>query len=452
MKRVFYIYLLVSTVFLSCGNVPAEITTDETDREAQHVNVLLIIIDTLRADHLSCYGYERETSPNIDSLANTGTRWVNAQAQAPWTLPSHASIWTGLSVQAHHTGTWEDKNHALDTNLPSLPQTLQSTGYRTCGITNIILLNSAHGFDAGFDYFDCNETGNGRASKSIDLLLDWIDEDTLRNDNFFAVLHLFDVHDPYDPLPPFDTLFDPDGTREITTWRCDKRTGGLLYPEHLEHLTAMYNSEIAYTDNQLGRLFGELRTRGLADSTLIIVTSDHGEGFLEHGRVGHGNSLCQELLHIPLIMSGPGIEADRIDSLRVGHYDLFPTILTLVGEPVPVTVEGLDILSGDLSPDRPVPSSSSSNTYVMVAYPDSVDKQSIAYISGMIKTMGNMDDYEFRCYDIAADPGEVNPYEADSAQIKTLEWFWVTPVLGNTEVVNYDSLGINILQDLGYIR
>lgn len=452
MQKLILISLIA--ILLSCGTQPAEVVV-ETESRPVPVNVLLIIIDTLRADHLSSYGYYRMTSPHIDSLAKEGTRWTNAQSQAPWTLPSHASIWTGLSVEAHGTGCWDRVKYALDTDLPALPEMMRSAGFRTCGITNCLLLSEAHGFAAGFDYYSCNYTGAERAKKAVGELLAWIDTDTLQEERFFAVLHLFDVHSPYEPPAPFDAIFDSAGTAGITYWECSEENIPIADPDLLAHLVNMYDGEIRWVDHELGKLFSELRKRGLTENTLIIITSDHGEGFLEHGRVDHGNSLFQELLHVPLIMSGPGITVGYVDSLNVGLFDLFPTILAAVGEPVPENIEGIDIFSGDVIPNRGI---SSSNAFIPFQITtdsmqaDSTDIQSIATVFGMIKTIANMEDYIYYSYNLAADPGEEYPFDADSQSIEQIDWHWATPLVGSTEPVDYDSIDTGILQDLGYIR
>ncbi len=448
------IVLVMFILLLSCGAPPEEASV-ETEVRAMPVNVLLIIIDTLRADHLACYGYYRETSPHIDSLAKEGTRWVNCQTQAPWTLPSHASIWTGLSVEAHGTGCWDRIKFDLDTDLPSLPERMQTAGFRTCGITNCLLLSEAHGFSNGFDYYSNNTTGSERAKKAVGELLTWIDSDSLQEERFFAVLHLFDVHAPYEPPAPYDMLFDSLVNDGVTYWECNEENIPIVDPAILEHLVNLYDGEIRWVDHELGKLFSELHKRGLADSTLIIITSDHGEGFLEHGRVDHGNSLYQELLHVPLIMSGPGIEVGRIDSLNTALYDLFPTILSAVDEPVPDSIEGVDILSGTVPPDRTIPSSNAFLPFQLLLESmqvDSTDIHSIAVLSGVIKTIADMENYEYRSYYLDIDRGELSPVESDSQSIEQIDLHWTTPLQGYTEPVDYDSTDIEILRDLGYVR
>jgi len=198
-----------------------------------------------------------------------------------------------------------------------------------------------------------------------------------------------------------------------------------------------------------------MRSRGLTENTLMILTSDQGEGFLDHGRIGHGNSMYQELLHVPLIMSGPGIEEGVVDSTRVGLYDLFPTILTAVGEPVPDIVEGMDILSGNVPADRSIPSSSTPNSPDLVIYPVAMQTiHSAAIVSGDRKTIGNMIDYEYISFDLAEDPIEMDTIISDSMQILLFERYWTTPVLGRTMAIRHDSTGaaFDILRDLGYIN
>ena len=177
-----------------------------------HPNIILIVIDTLRADHLSCYGYYRETSPAIDSLAEAGTRWENCQSQAPWTPPSTASIMSGLNVRQHGTGRRANSgDHILHPEMPVLPVLFQEAGYRTCGIFNVMHMNELRGYSEGYDHYSCVDDGNGRAAEVVDEFLQWVESD---NDDrpFMAVLHFFDVHKPYDPPAPFSQLYLPGDT------------------------------------------------------------------------------------------------------------------------------------------------------------------------------------------------------------------------------------------------
>jgi arylsulfatase A-like enzyme len=298
-------------------------------------NVILIIIDTLRSDHLSCYGYSRNTSSTIDSLAGAGTMWLSAQSQAPWTLPSHASIWTGLSVKSHgttHIGGIDGYDLGLDTDIPSLPSILRESGLQTSGFTNFFLLSKSFGFDHGFDWYDCDDSGSRTAAATTDAFLYWLDNKA-DNRNFFSVIHLYDVHSPYSPAPPFDTAFCPEGVNGTTRWDLTDE-GDLLNPEDLQHLTDMYDSEILYVDSELSRLFAELKNRGITGNTLIVITSDHGEEFLEHGGTGHGHALYNEQILIPMIFAGPEIADGIVSPVPVASYDIMPTIISYLGADV----------------------------------------------------------------------------------------------------------------------
>jgi len=444
--------IILAFMSMSCAGNDRDdpaITGNTESAELQNKNIILIIIDTLRADHLSCYGYHRFTSPTMDSLAAEGTMWTNAHSHAPWTLPSIASIWTGLSPQSHRTLSCHDWkvfngpriNYGLDTNLPTLPSTLDAEGYATRGIANVFLLNEKHGFDRGFDEYSCSIRGQDRLEISVDSLILWMGEHS--QEKFFCMLHLYDVHDPYDPPENYRTLFKMESSSSATTWSIDGDS--ILNADDREHLIASYDGEIARVDDNLSRLFSWLREQGLDKSTLIVITSDHGEEFLEHGWVLHGRTLYEEVLHVPLIMSGPGIESGRIDTSPVGLFDIMPTLLAWADIPCDAVLDGMDILNEDIPSDRVIPASG-----VAFLHPDSNQHLASALIGGK-KTIGYEDLERFISFDLDIDPGEHDPEDASPAETEAVLYYWATPPRGFPELAEPDDEEIEVLRDLGYI-
>ncbi|MCK5115700.1 MAG: sulfatase [Candidatus Aegiribacteria sp.] len=432
----FPLFALVLT--FSCGN---------TSTAINRPNVILIIIDALRADHLSCYGYHRETSPSLDSLAAMGTRWENFQAQAPWTLPATATIFTGLDAKQHGTGRRLDGDHRLHNEVPIIPTVFSSAGYRTCGLFNVALLNENHGFARGFDNYSCADFGGGRAAVTVDEFLQWLESS---NDNrpFMAVIHFFDVHDPYNPPPPYDTMYFPDDTLTVSVWEI-AAGGRVVHPEHLEHFLSRYDGSITWVDTQLGRLFGELRMRGYSDSTIIMVTADHGEEFLEWGFIGHGGHLYQEVLHIPLFIAGPGIPAGEVIIEPAGQFDILPTLLSICSIEDTTSFEGVDLFSMAAMDQRSIPASQ------LMFNGQVFDQTSLASVvfgnmKGLVTRRGNSDSYFM--FNLQDDPNEQMPLEADSTLTELLDYYRATPMLWDPPLVqDLDSSSTRALEDLGYI-
>jgi arylsulfatase A-like enzyme len=292
-------------------------------------NILVILVDTLRADHLSTYGYGRSTSPHIDDLAKQGTLFERAFAASSWTLPSHASLLTGRYPHEHGA-----VNQKYDGQFFTIGEALRERGYRTAAFSaNVYFFTRRDGFGQGFlhfeDFFHNAEdralrTVYGRkfyqyvveritredfpTRKSADdvnrALLGWLEGSAGRP--FFAFLNYFDTHDPY--LPPaeywkrFSKLERPPG--HINEWA--GRIRPKLTPVELQAEIDAYDASIAYVDEQIGRLMAELKRRGLSDNTLVVVTSDHGESLGEHGLFTHRNALYRELIQVPLIFLWPG--------------------------------------------------------------------------------------------------------------------------------------------------
>lgn len=325
-------------------------------------NVLLLVLDTVRAFSLSAYGYERATSPVLAQLAARGVRFDRAVATAPWTLPSHASLFTGRYPHEMSAG-W---SVPLDGTFPTLAERLTSLGYVTAGFAaNLHYCSYEFGVDRGFGYYrdydvsvpemwrsnslsvalglwlvqrfgGYNAPGRLWADRMNERFLGWLDDERVRDRArpFFAFVNYYDAHGPYAPPAPFDTMFSgkepptrDSGSRDFTA-------------SEVAGLVDAYDGSIAYLDRQLGELFAALERRGLLENTLIIVTSDHGEEFNEHGQMNHGNTVYFPSLHVPLIVAGAGIPRGVIVAQPVTLRDVPATVLELVGAPAKAALPG----------------------------------------------------------------------------------------------------------------
>lgn len=305
--------------------------------------VVLVVVDTLRADHLTVYGYGRPTSPALERAARQGAVFERALSTSSWTLPAFGSIHTGRWPSRHAAGTpVEDEEFggltwlALDDGLPTLAATLRRAGFATGATVNNIYLRSDFGMARGFEEYDWRSGTDSTARPaevSVDLALDWLDRHEGRPR--FLMLHLMEPHFSYDAPGGFRGRFrTPEQMERFEVPAADGSQIGdradELTPSEWDLIRAAYDEEIAYTDQQLARFFAGLQERGLWSESLVIFTSDHGEEFFDHGDYGHGHSMYQELLHVPLIVWGPGVEPAR-HRTPVSLVDLMPTILEGVG-------------------------------------------------------------------------------------------------------------------------
>jgi len=319
-------------------------------------NVLLVSIDTLRPDHLGCYGYHRDTSPAIDRLAAEGVRFNTVVSASSWTLPAHASLVTGLYPPSHGARRMASP---ISPGVTTLAEVLRGAGMNTCGMVSFHLLSAGYGFGRGFsEYHELHkEAGGGlrevRAEEVANHAIRWIGRN--RSDPFFLFLHLFDPHWDYDPPPPYDRIYNPGyrggmngaygSLMKYIKYRPETaakkgRNGELvakpgmerevsIAPEDLEQVLALYDGEIRYTDHQLGRIIDALRLFGLLEKTLVIITADHGEEFMEHGSLeGHAWTMYEEVIRVPLVMRFPdGLGGGRVVEHQARNIDVMPTIL-----------------------------------------------------------------------------------------------------------------------------
>jgi arylsulfatase A-like enzyme len=317
-------------------------------QHAKKPNIILITLDTTRADRLGCYGYRRQTSPNIDKLAEESVLYTRAIAPSSWTLPSHASLFTGKFTSSHGARydpegpllltdaisgpeSWDAyRARGLAQNEVTLAEVLKETGYTTAAVVGGPWMKRIFGLNKGFDYYNDSQisTVNGRlASQVTTSALNWLER--RREKKFFLFLNYFDPHGPYSPPEGFALRFLPKGTnftgREPT----------------LEETNALYDAEILYMDHYIGRFLQKLKVENLYNDTLIIVTSDHGELFGEHGKFGHGHYLYQEELHVPLFIKYPAGEVSpKRTDLRAQLTDILPMIYERVGITIPGNIQG----------------------------------------------------------------------------------------------------------------
>jgi arylsulfatase A-like enzyme/Tfp pilus assembly protein PilF len=284
---------------------------------AESPNIILITLDTTRADRMGFLGSKRGITPNLDTLAKQSVVFTRAYAHVPLTTPSHATLLTGTYPQFNNIS---DLGTPLDRSLPYVPQLLHDKGYHTAAFLGAIVLDQkiggAPGFDRGFDKYDAGfhrrgknqsryESMERRGGVVVDRALNWLAHRA--PGPFFIWIHLYDAHDPYDPPEPYKSRYASEP----------------------------YDGEIAYTDASVGKLLSTLRKNGLYDGAVIAVAADHGEAFGEHGERRHGIFLYDETIHVPLLLKLPGAHATRRVDSRVGLADVAPTLLQTAGLKIP---------------------------------------------------------------------------------------------------------------------
>lgn len=295
-------------------------------------SLLLISIDTLRADALGSYGSSRDTSPELDRFAAGALRFSAALAPSPWTIPSHASLFTGLDPSV----VGADVEHPMSDRALTLAEHLKSQGFATGAVVNTSYLDHKFGFRQGFDEFS-HQLEFKDAPKNVDTALAFLTQH--RSQRSFFFLHLFDVHGPYLQPAPYDSLFHSSAEADpVIPWLRRIRLHDYLLAKppvsNLDGLRANYQAGVRRVDAELGRLFRELEQRGLLADVLVVVTSDHGEAFFEQGIwVGHGLFLYEGEVRVPLLVRFPpnaGI-APGIDDTPVSLTDVAPTLLDALG-------------------------------------------------------------------------------------------------------------------------
>ncbi len=379
--------------------------------------VVLITVDTLRADHLSSYGHSRVLTPSFDRLASGGQLFKNAIAQSTTTTPSHASLLTSLYVQDHSVYS---NFEALGSKATTIAEILRDNGYSTFGVVNMRHLNPEIGnLSQGINNF-IRSADVSRATDSIDRFFDWID--SIGERPFFAWLHLADVHTPYKPPAPYDQFYYDDDER-------DPRKKSLtrifpLLPTHmsdhpffkewlrgitdLKWVMAQYQGAVTYVDDELGRFMAELRKRGLLERTAMVVTSDHGENLGEHDMYFVHTGLYEQTVRVPLLTYFPGGGRQGVQVNEVVELvDVMPTLLEYLEIPVPTGIRGRSLwplIRGELVPTK-------------VALIEHAGKNQVALRSRRYKYIKHLEtkdlqpSYPFvagkeELYDLAVDPRE----------------------------------------------
>lgn len=326
-------------------------------------NVLLVSLDTLRADHLGVYGHDRPTSPRIDAWAADAVTFTQVQAPANATLDSHMSVMTGLHPDLHavralkHVPGKGQRFDSLDGRRVTLAEALRAAGYVTAAfVRDVVWMNPEFGFVQGFDTYRTMKRDAARVNDAV--VFPWLEQH--RDEPFFLFLHYFDIHSDWTKLPydaparlqaqfaeGYRGRFSGCGTNGVCASRYLlrlNRQGDLLPPEEAEYVSRLYDAGIAYTDQQIGRLIEKLRELRLYDRTLIVLFADHGEEFQEHGSFLH-EQLYQETVGVPLIIRHPTLipESRRIDT-PVQTLDIKPTILEALGLPLEDHLQGRSVL------------------------------------------------------------------------------------------------------------
>jgi choline-sulfatase len=325
-----------------------------TPTGAKPLNVIVYLVDTLRADHLGCYGYARPVSPRIDAFAREAVRFQHTVAQSSWTRPSITTILTGLLPRTHGVNGRRD---ALAPQAVTLAEMLREKGYRTAGFVTNGNVAKSFGLGQGFETYHLLPRKHSAATDVNAEAAAWLETGWKKDAPFFLFLHTVEPHAPYNPPLPFRQRFAPSVKDEhLTHMKVLLRLHEnklAATPELRRDLMDLYDAEIAANDAAFGDLIDLLVQRGLWEDTVIVFVSDHGEEFLDHGGWEHGKTLHAEMLDVPLIVRVPGMAGGKVVERQAQHADVASTILDLLGLPIAPHLEGRSLLSWMAGKDAP---------------------------------------------------------------------------------------------------
>ncbi len=438
----------------------------ETTSPTSLPNVVLVSFDTLRADHLGAYGYPGEISPNIDAIAASGAVFENGVSQSSWTRPGHyamlASRYPGLFMM-HYS-----KEHCrIPSDVVTLAEALKESGYLTAAFAGGGYVKRRSGFEQGFDYFS---TYGRRFESHLRPIAGWLENHA--QSRFFLFLHNYNAHNPYNPPDDARARFvlDPPAACEgVIFSRTDSKSGKAgkcrRDPGGPSYLRSLYAAEVFHVDRVFGQVVSELKRLGVFDRTIFILTSDHGEELFDHGRFNHISTSYQELIHVPLIMAGPGIPAGERLQDTVQLLDVAPTLLALLGLEAPDDFQGRDLTplfqeSGELRLGQirlPAFSASSWDPSIKASHmPHTLSAAILDDGRKLIRKIGPSFDVA-EIYDVEADPREQRSLEADAvpwgdeldAALK--RWLREIPRQDECEDAEMDPAQLEDLRALGYL-
>jgi len=378
-------------------------------------NVLILVVDALRPDHMGCYGYKLPTSPTMDALARRGVLFMDATSGSSYTRAAVPSIFASVYPGAHGVLDQGNDVQMLSDEYETLAETLKERGYATAAFAPNPSLNLAFNFDQGFDLYD-DDFKIGVAGVQDHETATKINERTLaflranKEKPYFAYLHYRDVHAPYVPPPPYDKMFDRPGKgRPLTEYEYKSQPPDMRKPvrhRDLDTYIELYDGEIRYTDDHLARFLETLSKEGFLDDTVIFLTADHGESFLEHRSWTHGSGLYEELTRVPLVLVLPGEKhkGQRVTA-PVHTTDIYPSVLEMLEIEIPSQVQGrslFEAIEGKADPKRPV----FSEALVSRRHRPWNFGQLIAVRSEGWKLIYNRWSRSGELYNLAQDPGE----------------------------------------------
>jgi arylsulfatase A-like enzyme len=451
-------------------------------------NIVFILIDTLRADHLPFYGYSRQTAPNLTALSRESATFTKMYAQAASTKPSVATLFSSVYPALHHV---HDNADFLPDSYTVLAEVLQKAGYRTFGISANANVSPTFGYAQGFDEFRVTKTDSPfrltflgrvaedaigtsrlgqllgehreivpRAETITDQTLEWVERN--RQGPLFLYVQYIDPHYPYEPPAPYDQQFDH--RKEP-----GRRRGGVdplaLIPASRDRAAVgetldRYDGEILYNDAHLGRLLQGLRAMDVLRDAIIVVTSDHGEEFYEHGNEGHGKSLYEEVVHVPFVMAWPGRIAPANVDRPVGLIDVMPTLLELTDIPTPAAAQGVSF-AGDLRGTAPA-AGTARKLFGQVSFDRLAFEMVLDGTTKLIRNLRGPRAGRDELYDLATDPLERTEISAQAPRWATqmreeLSLFnaFVTRLAPGTTAQRVQKLDRDTeraLRSLGYVK